>query len=71
MKYNYDKQTDILSIIFSNDKLDHAEEKDDVITYYNKQGRLVEIEILDAHQSTFKMFQNIFANKRSALADSK
>ncbi len=71
MKYKYDKQTDILSIMFSDDKLDYAEQQDDVITHYNKSGKLVEIEILDAHKSTFKMFQNIFANKTSAMTDSK
>lgn len=49
MKVKYDKDVDVLSIIFSEEEIDQSDEsKPGVIIDYSASGNIVGIEILDA-----------------------
>lgn len=49
MKVKYDKEVDILYIVFSEEKIKESdEEKSGIILDYDKQGSIVGIEILNA-----------------------
>jgi uncharacterized protein YuzE len=51
MKVIYDKETDTLSIIFSEGKVaDSDEVREGLILDYDKAGRLVSLELLDASE---------------------
>lgn len=64
MKYKYDKNTDILLIKLSKQKPDFAEQKENIITHYNKKGLPIEIEILDAKKTAVKIISTIFNGKK-------
>lgn len=52
MKIKYDKDTDAIYVILSNDKIVESEEKSkDVIVDYNDKGEVVAIEILSIKQN--------------------
>ncbi len=53
-----------------NGKPDHGEQHKNVITHYSKEGKIVELEILDASKETAHMIQAIMKSKQSLLADS-
>lgn len=49
MKVKYDKETDVLYIVFSEEKIKESdEEKSGIILDYDKNGSIVGIEVLDA-----------------------
>ena len=49
MKVKYDKEVDVLYIVFSENKIKESdEEKSGIILDHDKQGLIVGIEILDA-----------------------
>lgn len=49
MKVKYDKEVDVLHIVFSEEKIEESDEgKSGIILDYDKQGSIVGIEILDA-----------------------
>ena len=48
MQYNYDRETDILTITLSLESPDFGEQRENIITHYGKDNKPVEIEILDA-----------------------
>jgi len=51
MKIIYDSETDILNIIFREDKISESDEiKEGIIVDYSKEGKIVSIEILDASE---------------------
>lgn len=53
MKVKYDKETDILYITLSNEKIEVSDEdKKGVILDYSKSGNLVGIEVLNASKSS-------------------
>ena len=68
MEYKYDPKTDILLITLSKEKPDFGEQKENIITHYNKQGKPIEIEILDASKTAVKIVEAIVQGKRSRLA---
>ena len=51
MEYKYDPETDILIIKLSKDKPDFGEQEGNIINHYNKEGKPIEIEILDASET--------------------
>ncbi|MBI2079521.1 DUF2283 domain-containing protein [Candidatus Micrarchaeota archaeon] len=59
MKYKYDVKTDILLIQMGTEKPDFAEQRENIITHYNKNGKPIEIEILDASKTVVKLFETI------------
>ena len=64
MEYKYDPETDILLIKLSKEKPDFGEQKENIITHYNKQGKPIEIEILDAKKTTIKIVETVLSGKR-------
>ncbi len=51
MKVVYDPETDTISLIFRDDKISESDEiKEGIIIDYNKEGRIVSMEILDASE---------------------
>jgi len=64
MEYKYDSKTDILLIKLSKEKPDFGEQKENIITHYNKQGKPIEIEILDASKTTIKIVETVLQGKR-------
>jgi len=67
MKYEYDPETDILLIKLSKGKPDFGEQKENIITHYNKQGKPMEIEILDASKTAVKIVETIVQSKRAMI----
>lgn len=65
MKYKYDKVTDILIIEMSEESPDFAEQKGNIIAHYNKNGKPIEIEILDASDTASKIINLILASKKT------
>lgn len=58
MKVTYDPETDTLNLIFRDDKIEESDEvKDGVIVDYDKHGKIVSIEVLDASRHTKKPFE--------------
>ncbi|NCN38872.1 MAG: hypothetical protein COY38_00905 [Candidatus Aenigmarchaeota archaeon CG_4_10_14_0_8_um_filter_37_24] len=67
MEYKYDFQTDILLITLSKDKPDFGEQAGNIITHYNKKGKPIEIEIMDASKTSIKIMETILEAKRNAI----
>ena len=63
MKYKYDQKTDILLIKLSKEKPDFGAQKENIITHYNKQGKPIEIEILDASKTTLKIVEAVLQGR--------
>ncbi|MAE49675.1 hypothetical protein CMI48_02490 [Candidatus Pacearchaeota archaeon] len=55
MKCEYDEEADVMMIELSRDSPDYGEEADGVIYHYSKEGKPVEIEILDASVTVAKL----------------
>jgi len=68
MKYKYDKETDIMIIELSKEKPDFGEQRENIITHYNKQGKPIEIEILDARKTTIKIVETVLRAKKAPIA---
>ena len=67
MKYEYDSKTDILLIILGREKPDFAEQCENIITHYNKDGKPIEIEILDASKTAVKILETIMVGKKAVV----
>jgi uncharacterized protein YuzE len=63
MKYKYDQKSDILLIILSNEKPDFGEQRENIITHYNKNGKPIEIEILDASKTAIDIIKAMLPKK--------
>ncbi|HLD85805.1 MAG TPA: DUF2283 domain-containing protein [archaeon] len=63
MKYKYDAKADVLVISLSNEKPDFGEQKENIITHYNKNCKPVEIEILDASKTALDMIKAMLPKK--------
>jgi len=48
MKVKYDRETDIILIEVSKEKVDHAEEMGNIIVHFTKENKPVLLEILDS-----------------------
>ncbi len=64
MEYKYDKETNILLIRMNNGVPDFGEQKENIITHYNKEGVPIQIEILDASQTVAKLVELVLRNKK-------
>ena len=65
MQYSYDPEADVLLIQLSGERPDYGEQSHNIITHYNKGGKPVEIEILDARETAFAMLKAMVAKKRA------
>ncbi len=70
MKYDYDSIDDILIIRIDTGKLHHGVQKGNVISHYSKEGKLLQLEILDASKEAVHMIHSILKSKQSIAADS-
>ncbi len=70
MRYEYDAQVDILMIYLNKDKPDHGEMNGSIITHYNKKGKAVQLEILDASKTAMEMIQTMLRSKQAAAGHS-
>ncbi len=64
MRYDYDPETDILTITISDEKPEYGEQSGPIINHYSKDGKPVEIEILDASETALSILEPILKNKR-------
>ncbi len=64
MEYKYDPETDILLIILGKEKPDFGEQRENIITHYDKKGKPIEIEILDASKTAIKIVETVLQGKR-------
>ncbi len=48
MKMRYDKEDDALMVWFSNQKIDYAEQQNNLVVHFSKNNKPVLLEILDA-----------------------
>jgi len=54
MKIIFDKDNDILNLIFRDDPISESDDvKDGIIVDFNKEGKIVSMEILDASENIF------------------
>ena len=67
MRYKYDKETNILVIELSSEKPDFGEQKENIITHYNKQGIPIEIEILDASTTVTELVGLVLQGKKQIV----
>jgi uncharacterized protein YuzE len=65
-KYSYDSESDVLLITLSKARPDFAEQSQNIITHYNKDGKPVEIEILDASQEAVNILKAILPRSGTA-----
>ncbi|MFP4000599.1 MAG: DUF2283 domain-containing protein [Thermoplasmata archaeon] len=68
MRYEYDQDTDILLIKLSDEEPDFGEQSGSIITHYAKDGKPIEIEILDASETALSMIKPILASKNKVSA---
>ncbi len=64
MIYKYDPKTDILVLVLGSGSLDFGEQKGNIITHYDKKGKPLEIEILEASKTAIKMVSTIMRTKK-------
>jgi YD repeat-containing protein len=48
MRMRYDREGDVLDVLVKEAQIHHAEEHGQIIVNYDEEGKVVEIEILDA-----------------------
>ena len=65
MLYSYDQETDILTIRLAEEKPDFGEQRENIITHYDKENKPVEIEILDASKTVLKILETIVKRKEA------
>lgn len=67
MKIDYDKEYDIIYLRFSKKKYSYSEEKDNIIVDYDKEGKVIAIEILDASRILKHPIAEIMRIKETAV----
>jgi len=64
MIYKYDPKTDIMVLVLGKGRLDFGEQKGNIITHYDRKGKPLEIEILEASKTAMKMVSAIMGGKK-------
>ena len=65
MKVKYDRETDVLVMVLSDEKPDFGEQSGDVITHYNKAGKPIEIEFLSASKTALNIIKPILSREKT------
>ena len=69
MRLRYDREGDVLDVLVMEAQIHHAEEHGQIIVNYDEEGKVVEIEILDASKVLGGFFAEIIkAPKREVVA---
>lgn len=61
MEYEYDRETDILTIVLRDEELDYAEQTENIIMHHGSDGKPVEIELLDARETALELLRPMLA----------
>ena len=64
MIYKYDPRTDILVLILGRGRLDFGEQKENIITHYDKKGKPLEIEMPEASKTAMEMASTVMSGKK-------
>lgn len=59
MRYEYDPEVDVATIKINSGKPDYGEQAGNIIAHYDKAGKLLELEILNASNSMLKLAKSI------------
>jgi uncharacterized protein YuzE len=70
MIYKYNSKTDILVLILGKGKLDFGEQKENIITHYDRKGKPLEIEILDASKTAMEIVSAIIGGRKQVVVAS-
>lgn len=57
MRYEYDRETDILTVVLRDEDPEYGEQTETIITHYGSDGKAVEIEILDASETVLELIR--------------
>lgn len=69
MRLRYDREGDVLDVLVMEAQIHHAEEYGQIIVNYDEEGKVVEIEILNASKVLGGFFAEIIkAPKREVVA---
>lgn len=69
MNCEYDRETDILTIVLQEERPDHGEQTENIITHYSANGKPVEIEILEASETMIELIRPMLGtNQEQARA---
>ena len=71
MRIKYDRESDILDILLKDAQIHHAEDYGQVIVNYDKNGEVVEIEILDASKILSEILQNVLKSSKENVIEIK
>lgn len=69
MKIKYDRESDVLDILLKDTQIHHAEDYGQVIVNYDKNGEVVEIEILDASKNLSEILQNVLKSSKGNIIE--
>ena len=68
MRFHYDKKEDALYLRFNENPYSESEEmREGIIFDYDKNGKIIGIEILDASQKFSRQFQSEFRSRKLPL----
>ncbi|MHB1909178.1 MAG: DUF2283 domain-containing protein [Nitrososphaerales archaeon] len=67
-QYDYDEETDILTIKLLENKLNFGKQRENIITHYDKENKPVEIEVLEASKTVLRILETIVSRKRTIEA---
>jgi uncharacterized protein YuzE len=68
MRMKHDREGDTLDILLDNQQIHHGEEHEQIILNYDKEGKIVEIEILNASKLLGQFLSEILkAPKREVV----
>jgi len=65
MRCEYDPEADVLLITLSRERPDFADQSQNVIAHYNKQGKPIEIEILNARETALDILGAVLRKSRA------
>ncbi len=71
MKYDYDPETDTLTVILHEGTPDHGEQTENIITHYTENGKPVETEILDASNTVLELIRPMLGTGRKTAQTRK
>jgi len=67
MNISYDRESDIMMLELSKNKIDHAEQSGQIIIHFSKQDKPVLLEILDASEFMANTLKSSLRTKKETL----
>jgi len=69
MRIKYDRESDVLDILLKDAQIHHAKDYGQIIVNYDKDGEIVEIEILDASKILSEILQNVLKSSKENVIE--